>query len=214
MILLISAQRESTTFFPLTIMHPVWPCPRHISPHLQFLFDNAPAADPDKVINVTCGGPHVKNVSAGRKNETEYGQHFIFVCIQVSVSPHTWYSQWTTVYFKQCDVWKHWLHDPLTSSEIATLRAKEHEWRSQTKVVRSKQSGEHSHITCIKTTSNTDIPSQDHLVHFIHHPQCNLRDQTLSLGGPTPCKILPPARFYLFLIPGDNSAHRCAYIYS
>ena len=98
MVLLISAQRESTTFFPFTIMHPVWPRPRHISPHLQFLFDNAPAADPDKVISVTCGGPHIENVSAGRKNETEYGQRFIFVCIRVSVSPHTCYSQRTTVY--------------------------------------------------------------------------------------------------------------------
>jgi hypothetical protein len=74
-------------------MHPVWSRPLRISPRLQFLFDNAPAADPAKVINVTCGGPHVENVSAGRKNEMEYGQRFIFVRIRASVSLHTCYLQ-------------------------------------------------------------------------------------------------------------------------
>ncbi|KIM73872.1 hypothetical protein PILCRDRAFT_14862 [Piloderma croceum F 1598] len=103
-------------------MCPVWSRPLRISPHLQFLFDNAPAADPAQVVNVTCGGPHIENISAGRKNESEYGRRFIF-CI-----------------LKQCGVWKHWLREPLTPSEKATLRAKEREWQSRIKAVRSKQS--------------------------------------------------------------------------
>jgi hypothetical protein len=118
---------------------------------------------------------------------------FLSVSESLSLRIHAIHNEQQCI-LKQCDVWKRWLRDPLTPSEIATLRAKEREWRSQTKVVRSKQSGEHSHITCIKTTSNTDIPSQNHSVRFVHHPRCNLRDQTLSLGGPIPCKILPLPR--------------------
>jgi len=62
-------------------MPPVWLRPSCVSPRLRFLFDNAPPADPNKVINVTCGGPHVENVSAGTKKPAEYGQRFVFVSI-------------------------------------------------------------------------------------------------------------------------------------
>ena len=64
-----------------SLMAPVWSRPLRISPHLQFLFNNAPPSNPSNHVNVTCDGPHVENVSAGTKHKEDYGRRFIFVSL-------------------------------------------------------------------------------------------------------------------------------------
>jgi hypothetical protein len=93
--------------FALTLMHHVWSGPHHISPRLQFLLDNSPAADPAKVINVTCGGPHIENVLAGRMNEIEYVNTLFFsVSKAPSLHIHVIHNEQQCI-LKQCSVWKH-----------------------------------------------------------------------------------------------------------
>ena len=61
-------------------MPAIWSRPHRISPHLQFLFNNAPIANPDWTVNITCGGSwHVEGVSAGQRNSEEYGRRYVFV---------------------------------------------------------------------------------------------------------------------------------------
>lgn len=125
-------------------MPPVWSRPSRISPRLQFLFDNAPPADPNKVINVTCGGPHVENVSAGTKKLSEYGQRFVFVSISYLYPWSNYVDNDLQCIHKQCAVWKHWLRDPLTPLEQAELRQKEREWKSG--VARESESVERTYL--------------------------------------------------------------------
>lgn len=119
----------SNNFQVIATMPPVWSHPSRISPRLQFLFENAPPADPNKVINVTCDGPHVENVSAGTKKPAEYGQWFVFISISYLYPWSDYVDNDLQCIHKQCAVWKHWLHDPLTPLEQAELCQKECEWK-------------------------------------------------------------------------------------
>src|SRR5882762_10224441 len=116
----------------------------------------------------------------GRTKWNTVNALFLFISKSLSLHIHVIHNEQQCV-LKQCGVWKHWLRDPLTPSEKATLREKEREWWSQTKAVRSsaKQSSECSHSTCVKTTSNIEYQYQH-----------NRRDRTLSLGHPAPCQVL------------------------